>query len=78
MEKAAGAQLPLVRESQKETGKPSIYIGATNALKAAGLSADGFAMWEHAIAVKGADILSIGLRYVRRSLGEGGSRPCEG
>ncbi|MCQ2403947.1 MAG: DUF4838 domain-containing protein [Lentisphaeria bacterium] len=60
VEKAAGAQLPLVRESQKEAGKPSIYIGATKALKAAGLSADGFAMWEHAIAVKGADIFLYG------------------
>ena len=57
---ASGADVPLVRESQKAADKPAIYVGDTKALAAAGLSAKDFAKWEHAIAVKGNDIFIYG------------------
>jgi hypothetical protein len=58
--KAAGASAPLVREADSVPGKPSLYIGNTAALKKAGLSADAFEPWEHAIAVRGQDIYIYG------------------
>ncbi|MCQ2397213.1 MAG: DUF4838 domain-containing protein [Lentisphaeria bacterium] len=60
IQNASGAEIPLVRESQKAADKPVIYIGDTKALAAAGLSTKDFALWEHAIAVKGNDIFLYG------------------
>ena len=58
--KAAGAEVPLVKESRMIKGKPAIFVGNTKALKAAGLSSAGFAPWEHAITVKGKNIFIYG------------------
>lgn len=57
---ATGVTLSLVSEASKSSSKKSIYIGGTNALKAAGLSTEDFAKWEHAIAVRGDDIFIYG------------------
>ena len=57
---ATGVTLSLVSESSMKPSKHSIYIGSTNALKAAGLSTEDFAQWEHAIAVRGDDIFIYG------------------
>ena len=58
--KASGAELPLVKESGMIPGKPAIFVGNTRALKAAGLSTEGFAPWEHGIQVKGKNIFVYG------------------
>jgi len=59
--KASGADLPLLRESAQSSDTPTIYVGNTKALAAAGFSSADFAPWEHSIAVRGRDIFVYGL-----------------
>ena len=58
--KASGAEVPLVRESERKAGHPAILVGNTRALAAAGASTRDFVRWEHALKVVGQDIYVYG------------------
>ena len=58
--KASGANLPMVRESERKAGRPAILVGNTKALAGTGASTRDFVRWEHALKTVGKDIYVYG------------------
>jgi len=60
VKQASGAALPLVKESAMDKSKPSIFVGNTKALAAAGIKSADLKTWEHGIFTKNKNIYLFG------------------
>lgn len=60
LHQASGTTLPLVRESDMEPDRPSIFIGYTEALRKNGIKPELLKAWEHRIEVRNGNIYLYG------------------
>lgn len=60
LHQASGTTLPLVRESDMEPDRPSIFIGHTEALRKNGIKPELLKAWEHRIEVRNGNIYLYG------------------